>query len=119
MPGRFPLFTDENVDGPIIRGLRQRGWDVQHATEEFGEKTIDVPLLEHATGLERVMVSTDKHLLQIGEQWVEAGRAFRLIWWEQRRTQRILLATVLDAFDELAADENAFLYPISFLKLPE
>ena len=119
MPGRFPLFTDENVDGPIIRGLRQRGWDVQHATEEFGEKTIDVPLLEHATGLERVMVSTDKHLLQIGERWVEEGRDFRLIWWEQKRTQRILLQTVLDAFDEIATDETPFSYPIRFLKLPK
>jgi hypothetical protein len=35
VPG-FPLFTDENVDGPIIEGLRLRGWDVQHATEELG-----------------------------------------------------------------------------------
>jgi hypothetical protein len=75
--GRFPLFTDENVDGPIIRGLRQRGWDVQHATEEFGEKTKDIPLLEYATSLERVMVSTDKHLLHLAKQWIKEGRSFR------------------------------------------
>ena len=29
VPGRFSPFTDENIDGPIIRGLRQRGRDVQ------------------------------------------------------------------------------------------
>ena len=119
MPGRFPLFTDENVDGPIIRGLRRRGWDLQHATEELGEKTKDPPLLEYATSLDRVMVSTDKHLLQLAERWVEEGRSFRLIWWEQMRTQRILLPIVLDAFDEIAADETPFSYPIRFLKLPK
>jgi len=119
VPGRFPLFTHENVDGPIIRGLRQRGWDVQHATEEFGEKTKDTPLLEHATELGRVMASTDKHLLHIGERWIEEGRAFRMIWWEQKRSQRILLPIVLDAFDDLAANERAFLYPIEHLRLPK
>jgi hypothetical protein len=117
--GRFPLFTDENVDGPIIRGLRQRGWDLQHAREEFGPKTKDTPLLEYATSLDRVMVSTDKHLLHLAKQWIKEGRSFRLIWWEQRRTQRILLPIVLDAFDEIAADEHAFLYPIEYLKLPK
>lgn len=65
------------------------------------------------------MVSTDKHLLQLGERWVEQGRDFRLIWWEQKRTQRILLQTVLDAFDEIAAVETPFRYPIRFLKLPK
>jgi len=112
VPDRFPL------DGPIIRGLRQRGWDVQHATEEFGEKTKDTPLLEYATGVGRVFVSTDKDMLPIGQQWAKEGPAFRMIWWEQKRTQRILLSGVLDAFDDLATHENAFLYPIAYLKLP-
>ena len=76
-------------------------------------------LLEYATSLERVMVSTDKHLLYLAKQWIKEGRSFRLIWWEQRRTQRILLPTVLDAFDEIAANENAFLYPIEYLRLPK
>ncbi len=119
MPRRFPLFTDENVDGPIIRGLRQRGWDLQHATEEFGERTKDTPLLEHASGLGRVFVSTDKDMLPIGKRWLKEGRAFRMIWWAQEETQRILLSAVLDAFEDLAANENAFLYPIEYLKLPK
>jgi hypothetical protein len=29
------------------------------------------------------------------------------------------LSVVLDAFDELAAKENAFAYPIAYLKLPK
>ena len=90
MPGRFPLFTDENIDGPIIRGLRQRGWDVLHAEEEFGEKTADAPLFEYASKEGRVFVSTDHDILPIASQWLREGRPFRMIWWEQMETQRIL-----------------------------
>ena len=90
MPGRFPLFTDENIDGPIIRGLRQRGWDVQHATKELGEETKDAPLFQLAASLDRVFVSTDRHMLQLAKKWLEVNRPFRMIWWEQSETQRIL-----------------------------
>lgn len=119
MAGRFPLFTDENVDGDIIQGLRNRGWDVQHAYDEFGEKTKDTPIFEYAATQGRVFVSTDHDLLPLANKWVEEGRRFRLIWWEQMETQRILVSVVLDAFDALAAKPNAFAYPIEFLKLPK
>jgi predicted nuclease of predicted toxin-antitoxin system len=118
VPGRFPLFTDENVDGPIVRGLRQRGWDVLHATEELGEKTKDAPLLQLAASLDRVFVSTDKDMLSLTRDWLKAGRPFRMIWWEQSTTQRIRLSVVLDAFDALAAEDSPFAYPIAYLKLP-
>jgi predicted nuclease of predicted toxin-antitoxin system len=117
--GRFPLFTDENVDGPIIQGLRNRGWDIQHAVEEFGEKTKDTTIFEYAAKQGRVFVSTDHDILRIARQWLQEGRAFRLIWWEQIETQRILVSVVLDAFDALAAAANAFAYPIEYLKLPK
>jgi NAD(P)-dependent dehydrogenase (short-subunit alcohol dehydrogenase family) len=78
VPGRFPLFTDENVDGPIIRGLRQRGWDVQHATKELGEKTKDAPIFHLAASLDRVFVSTDKDMLKLAKSWLAAGRPFRI-----------------------------------------
>lgn len=119
MPGRFLLLTDENVDGPIIRGLRQRGWDVKHATEEFGERTVDLPLFEHAVSEGRVFVTTDHDALVIALGWLAASRAFRMIWWAQMATQHILLPVVLDAFEAVAAKENAFAYPIEFLKLPK
>lgn len=116
MPG-FPLFTDENVDGPIIEGLRLRGWDVKHATEEVGEKTRDEPLFEHVASLGRVMVSTDKDMLHLALSWVREGRPFRMIWWEQAKTQQILVSKVLDAFEALADKPDAFAYPIEYLKL--
>lgn len=42
-----------------------------------------------------------------------------MIWWEQKATQRILLPVILDAFEAVAAKENAFASAIEFLKLPK
>jgi predicted nuclease of predicted toxin-antitoxin system len=117
VPGRFPLFTDENIDGPIIRGLRQRGWDVLHATRELGEETKDEPLFRLAASLGRVFVSTDRHMLQLAKKWLEVNRPFRMIWWEQNQTHRVHLSVVLDAFEDLAAQDDVFAYPIAYLKL--
>jgi hypothetical protein len=77
VPGRFPLFTGENVDGPIIRGLRQRGWDVQHAIKELGEETKDAPLFHLTASLDRVFVSTDEDMLRLAKDWLRAGSPFR------------------------------------------
>jgi predicted nuclease of predicted toxin-antitoxin system len=116
---RFPIFTDENVDGPIVRGLRQRGWNVEHADETFGRGTKDAPLFEHAAQSGRVFVSTDHDILPIADEWLRTGRPFRMIWWKQVLTQQILLPVVLDAFEAVAARENAFAYPIEFPRLPK
>jgi hypothetical protein len=44
VPGRFAIFTDENVDGPLIKALSARGWDVVRAVDVFGERTDDEAL---------------------------------------------------------------------------
>jgi len=46
--GRFPLLTDENIDGRLVEGLLQQGWDVLRAIDVFGERTQDLPLLVYA-----------------------------------------------------------------------
>jgi predicted nuclease of predicted toxin-antitoxin system len=79
----------------MIEGLRKRGWDVMHATEEFGEKTRDAPLFDYAAQTERVLVSTDADMLAEAKVWLEQGRAFRLIWWKQKKTQRVRTSIVL------------------------
>ena len=116
---RFAIFTDDNVDGPIIKGLRQRGWDVEHAEEIFGQGTDDLPLFEYAAQKGRAFVSTDHDVLQIADEWLHAGRSFRMIWWEQMLTQQMLLSVVLDAFEAIAAKQDPFAYPIEYLKLPK
>jgi predicted nuclease of predicted toxin-antitoxin system len=115
----FPLLTDENVDGPVIEGLRKRGWDIMHATEELGEETQDAPLFEHAAQIGRVLASADKDMLTIGTQWLQEGRSFRLIWWQQARAQGLPVHVMLDAFDDVANRPNPFASCIEFLRLPK
>lgn len=60
MPGRFPLFTDENISGHLIKALSSRGWDVQRAVDAFGERTEDEVLFAHAAEQGRVFVTCDR-----------------------------------------------------------
>ena len=64
-------------------------------------------------------MTTDKDMLKLARSWLAAGRPFRMIWWEQCETQRIHLSVVLDAFDDLAGQDNVFAYPIAYLRLPK
>lgn len=76
-------------------------------------------MFEYGAQNGRVFVSTDHDALQIADEWLRAGRSFRMIWWEQLLTQQILLSVVLDAFEAIAAKQGAFAYPIEYLKLPK
>jgi hypothetical protein len=40
--GRFPLYTDADVQGQCIKALQQAGWDVLRAIDAFPEKTEDL-----------------------------------------------------------------------------
>ncbi|HZO87006.1 MAG TPA: DUF5615 family PIN-like protein [Chthonomonadaceae bacterium] len=49
------LYTDENVDGAIIRQLRRRGVDVLTAQQDGHMRTDDPIVLDRATTLGRVL----------------------------------------------------------------
>jgi hypothetical protein len=59
--GRFPLITDENITGPLVQGLRARGWDVVRTIEVFGQRSVDEPILiwavEHGRAVAAVFVT--------------------------------------------------------------
>jgi hypothetical protein len=40
-----------------------------------------------------------------------------LIFWEQEKTQRILVSAVVEAFEDIATKPGAFAHPIEYLKL--
>ncbi len=115
--GRFPLLTDENVFGPLVEGLKRRGWDLLRTVDVFGEKSIDEPMMLWATEQGRVIVSTDRDCLAIARQWLAQGRTCRLVYWEQFRYQRVGVAPFLAAFDELAAKEKAFAACVEYLDI--
>ena len=80
MPGRFPLVTDENIPGPLIEGLKVRGWDVALIIDVFGQRSVDERVFTHAAEQGRVLLTTDIDCLVIASRWLDEGRPFRLIY---------------------------------------
>ena len=84
MAGRFPLYTDADVQGPVIHALKSAGWDVVRAIEAFPERTVDPVHFERAVELGRVLVTNDEGQRQRARAWYQDGRAFSgVIWWPQ------------------------------------
>jgi hypothetical protein len=59
------FYMDEHVPGPITRGLRRRGVDVLTAQEDRLERAKDDTLLDRASALGRLLVSTDEDYFKI------------------------------------------------------
>jgi len=116
--GRFPLLTDENITGPLVGGLRSRGWDGVTVHEIFGEESIDEVLFAYAAERGRVLVTTDEDCLVIGHRWLAEGRSFRLVFWQQGPHQHVRVSPFLEAFEALAGRAGAFVAGIEYLRLP-
>lgn len=116
MPERFPLFTDENVDGTLVEALRRAGWDVIRAVDLFGEKTDDGELFAWAAGSGRVFVTTDNRLEAIAHRWLREWRPFRMVRWLQERQLAVSPGAFVEAFEALREKPNLFVYPIEYLK---
>ena len=115
MPGRFALFTDEDVDGPLIKALRARGWDVVRAVDIFGERTDDEALFAYAAGQGRVFVTGDRPAEALAIRWLREGRGFRGMI--RCPTGMMNVGGLLTAFENLAEQAEPFGgYPIVYLK---
>lgn len=118
MAGRFPLYTDEDVRGPLIKALTKAGWDIVRAVDTFPQKTPDLTHFEQAAALERVLVTNDEDHEVTADQWYRAGRTFPgLIAWPQKVYDQITYGEIVEAFEKLAAKDDPFFpYPIVFIK---
>ena len=116
MAGRFPLLTDENVDGHVVAALQGAGWDVLRVVDVFGERSVDDIVFEWAAGQGRALVSTDQDCLRIAARWARQWRPFRLVWWPQGTLQRARPGAFVAAFDALAAKPEPFASPIAYLR---
>ena len=112
---RFSLFTDANVDGRLIRGLRQRGWEIERAVDNFPQDEDDDVLFEHAAKENLVFVTNDEDLLASTLSWLEENRSFRMIYWEKKRHDRVSIGTFLDKFEKLTEEDDPFCYSVRFL----
>ena len=55
MAGRFPLYTDADVHGPLIVALHERGWDLVRAMDFYPQGTADAVHFERAAKENRVL----------------------------------------------------------------
>ena len=85
MAGRFPLYTDADVRGPLVKVLRKAGWDVLRAVDAFPERTPDSIHFEHAVALDRVLVTNDEDQEVTADRWHRDSRSFPgVIAWRQQ-----------------------------------
>jgi len=106
--GRFPLITDENITGPLVQGLRARGWDVVRTIEVFGQQSVDEPILIWAVEHGRALVTTDTDCLAIAHRWLREMRSFQMIFWPQQPYQHFRVGSFLKAFEDLALKQDPF-----------
>ena len=117
MFGRFPLYTDADVQGPVVAALQKAGWDVVRAIGVFPEKTKDTVHFQRAVELGRVLVTNDEGQRQQARAWYRDGRAFPgVIWWPQVDYVGRTPGDFLKAFDALTQAEDPFSpYPVVYL----
>lgn len=70
------LYFDHNVNQAIVHGLRLRGLDVLTAFEDGAHSIPDPDLLDRATSLKRVLVSSDQDLVIEARRRQHAGEPF-------------------------------------------
>lgn len=86
----LPLYTDEAIDGALVRGLRRLGWDVVRAIDVHPAGTSDEAHFESAAEMNRVLVTNDQDMLPIAARWQRRGKEFAgLIFWLPSKFQRI------------------------------
>jgi len=117
--GRFRLFTDAHIQQQIIKGLTQRGWDVERAVDVFPERTTDDVLFEHAAKKGRAIVTSDAGILKSAKEWLSEGRPFKgMIYWKQVLYYEMSPGDFIRAFEKFAEEDDPFSEPIRFIARP-
>ncbi|MCL4820600.1 MAG: DUF5615 family PIN-like protein [Vicinamibacteria bacterium] len=115
---RFPLLTDENVDGPIVSALSRAGWEVHRAVDAVGERSDDSELLALAARQGWVVATTDTDHLSLVGQWSSAPIP-RVVFWKNSLQHRLRPGAWVTAFEALAQHPAPFgSSPVVFLSLP-
>ena len=118
MAGRFLLYTDTDVDGPVVKALRAAAWNVLRGIDAYPERTHDHIHFARAAEERRVLVSNDIDMKVIAEAWFVEGRSFPgLVWWPRSHYAVMSPGDFVAAFEEVAGQDEPFAgYPIIHIK---
>jgi hypothetical protein len=116
--GRFPVYTDADIRGPVIKAPKKAGWDIVRAIDGLREGANDLPHVERAVALGRVLVTNDEDHKVTADPWYWQRRPFPgVLAWRQRTYGRMTATGIVQAFEEIAAQEDPFSpYPIVGIK---
>jgi hypothetical protein len=114
--GRFPLLSDACVNGHLVDALIRHGWDLVRAIDLYPERTPDPVVFAGAAQERRVFVSNDGPIERLALSWLGEGRSFRMVFWPQEDYRHWTIGQLLQGFEDLAAEEDPFAYPIRRLK---
>ena len=68
------LYCDENVNMPVVRGLRRRGVDCIHVSEDGRRTAPDEIIFQRAQSLGRVLVTGDEDFFSLADTVRSAGQ---------------------------------------------
>jgi hypothetical protein len=104
---RFPIYTDADVRGSLVKGLKGRGWDVVRAIDIYAKRTPDAVHFEKAVELGRVLVTNDQPAIDIANHWLREARQFPgMITWPQEHYLRMSDGDIIRKFEELAEKDQ-------------
>ena len=118
MPKPFPLYTDADVRGPVVKALRQAGWDVVRAIDLYPEGTLDPVHFDHAAREGRVLIVHDIDQIVDAHRRMEQQLPFPgLIIWPQKSYTKATIGAFVAAIEELASRDEPFNpdYPIVYI----
>ena len=113
MFGRFPLYTDEDVDGDLIQLLRRQGWDLVRAVERYPQGTLDLIHFEHAATEGRVLITNDQPSIDTAHRWLREERVFKgVVTCPKKHYARMSIGEIAKKIEALAQEDDPFFYPI-------
>jgi uncharacterized protein with PIN domain len=111
------LYMDENVEGQITRGLRERGIDVLTAEEDGRNETPDLEILDRANTLGRVVFSRDQDFLREASRRQRISERFAgVIYAHKQKVSIGVCITDLEYLAQAGSPED-FMDKVYFLPL--
>lgn len=109
------LYADHNLNRAICQGLRLRGVDLLTALEDEAARLPDPELLDRATDLERVLLSSDRDLIVEARRRQREGIRFAGVVFVR---QRLPIGLVVEELELLARAGSPADFLNSLLFLP-